>query len=70
MDMDKANLLLETLEDAAESEAHDPCDGNPELLLDAKEMIEELLDLVESLNKTRIEMNAEIQALRSAGVVF
>lgn len=63
-------LILEALEQAAEAETHDPGKTDPELFLDAAQAIEDLLKEIESLKADKVEMNAEIQNLRSAGVVY
>jgi molecular chaperone GrpE (heat shock protein) len=70
MTEEATTLILEALEQAAESEIHDPGKTDPELFLDAAETIERLIKELKSLRSTLLEANAEIQNLRSAGVVY
>jgi hypothetical protein len=81
----KINVLCEQLEEAAEYEAHNPSPSgiDPDLLLDAKAMIDalverdqertalvgDLLEQVKSMRTTLVDANAEIQYLIAAGGV-
>lgn len=79
----KINVICEQLEEAAEHEVHNPTPSgiDPELLLDAKAMIDELvardtertalvcdlLEQVKLMRMTLVDTNAEIQRLVAVG---
>lgn len=84
-DANRINVICEQLEEAAEHEVHNPTPSgvDPDLLLDAKTLIDELwkqqcdvaamvADLLTQLTSAKTELvnaNAEIQNLIAAGGV-
>jgi len=84
-DANRINVICEQLEEAAEHEVHNPTPSgvDPDLLLDAKSLIDELwtkqteiaamvADLLTQLTSAKTELvnaNAEIQNLIAAGGV-